>query len=116
MTALDMAILMGDVESTAQLLAAGADPDHLLKLFALTDLYEVTVLHPDKKKTKDLLADDDKVSTEYLRCMKNLDTMLNKDASSRNHYTDAQAAFNAISTSKKSHKLDAKKFHFNSNV
>ena len=62
MTALDMAILMGDVESTAQLLAAGADPDHLLKLFALTDLYEATVLHPDKKKTSSLLADDDKVS------------------------------------------------------
>jgi ankyrin repeat protein len=62
MTALDMAILMGDVESTAQLLGAGADPDHLLKLFALTDLYEVTVLNPDKKKTQSLLADDDKVS------------------------------------------------------
>jgi hypothetical protein len=63
MTALDMAILMGDVESTAQLLAAGADPDHLLKLFGLTDLYDVTVLHPDKKKTRDLLNDDDKVRT-----------------------------------------------------
>jgi len=62
MTALDMAILMGDVESTAQLLAAGADPEHLLKLFALTELYDVTVIHPDKKKTRDLLVDDDKVS------------------------------------------------------
>ena len=61
MTPLDMAILMGDVESTAQLLAAGADPDHLLKLFALTDLYDVTVVHPDKKKARDLLDDDDKV-------------------------------------------------------
>jgi len=61
MTPLDMAILMGDVESTAQLLAAGADPDHLLKLFALTDLYDVTVVHPDKKKTRELLDDDDKV-------------------------------------------------------
>ena len=61
MTPLDMAVLMGDVESTAQLLAAGADPDHLLKLFALTDLYDVTVVHPDKKKTRELLDDDDKV-------------------------------------------------------
>ena len=61
MTPLDMAILMGDVESTAQLLAAGADPDHLLKLFALTDLYDVTVVHPDRKKTRELLDDDDKV-------------------------------------------------------
>jgi len=61
MTPLDMAILMGDVESTAQLLAAGADPEHLLKLFALTDLYDVTVVHPDKKKTRELLDEDDKV-------------------------------------------------------
>ena len=61
MTPLDMAVLMGDVESTAQLLAAGADPDHLLKLFALTDLYDVTVIHPDRKKTRELLDDDDKV-------------------------------------------------------
>jgi ankyrin repeat protein/ribosomal protein L12E/L44/L45/RPP1/RPP2 len=61
MTALDMAILMGDIESTSQLLAAGADPDHLLKLFALTDLYDVTVIHPDKKKTRDLLDTDDKM-------------------------------------------------------
>jgi len=61
MTPLDMAILMGDVESTAQLLAAGADPEHLLKLFALTDLYDVTVIHPDKRKTRELLDDDDKV-------------------------------------------------------
>ena len=63
MTALDMAILMGDVESTAQLLAAGADPEHLLKLFALTDLYDVTVVHPDKKKTRELLEEDDKVGS-----------------------------------------------------
>lgn len=70
MTALDMAILMGDVESTAQLLAAGADPDHLLKLFGLTDLYETTVIHPDKKKVRELLAEDDKVCMRQDRCVR----------------------------------------------
>ena len=43
MTALDMAILNGDVESSAVLASAGGDPDHLMKMFALSDLYEVLV-------------------------------------------------------------------------
>ena len=69
MTPLDMAVLMGDVESTVQLLAAGADSDHLLKLFALTDLYDCTVVHPDKKKTRELLDMDDKVRFLFLFMM-----------------------------------------------
>jgi len=57
LTALDMAIVMGDVESTVMLLAAGGDPDHLLKLFAMTDLYKA-ITRPDKKKLRDLLNND----------------------------------------------------------
>ena len=91
MTPLDMAILMGDVESTAQLLAAGADPDHLLKLFALTDLYDVTVVHPDKKKTRELLDDDDKVCLFFY--------FLLKGAMCRRHLANTveQSVFGAVS-------------------
>lgn len=60
MTALDMAVVMGDVESTVMLLAAGGDPDHLLKLFAMTDLYKA-ITRPDKKKIRDLLNNDPNV-------------------------------------------------------
>lgn len=57
MTALDMAILLGDVESTAVLVAAGGDASHLVKMFALTDLYEA-MTQPDKKLVKELLTYD----------------------------------------------------------
>jgi len=56
-TALDMAILLGDVESTAVLIAAGADASHLMKMFAMSDLYEGIVL-VDKKRVKDLTTND----------------------------------------------------------
>lgn len=49
MTALDMAILNGDVESSAVLVSSGGDPDHLMKMFALSDLYEVLVLGQRKE-------------------------------------------------------------------
>lgn len=68
MTALDMAILNGYVESAAQLVCAGADPNHLLKMFASSDLYEaiVTMNH---KQLKDLLNYDDDldVNQPFLR-------------------------------------------------
>jgi len=35
MTALDLAILNGDMESAAVLIAAGGDPDHFLKMLSL---------------------------------------------------------------------------------
>lgn len=57
MTALDMAILLGDVESTAVLVAAGGDASHLVKMFALTDLYEA-MAQIDKKQVKELLTYD----------------------------------------------------------
>ena len=62
LTALDMAMLMGDIESTAQLVDAGADPDHLIKLFAMSDLYNNITVRPDKKKVKDQLTSDDKLN------------------------------------------------------
>ena len=49
MTALDMAILNGDVESSTVLVSASGDPDHLMKMFALSDLYEVLVLGQRKE-------------------------------------------------------------------
>jgi len=58
MTALDMAILLGDVESTVLLTAAGGDANHLMKLFALSDLYCNIAIKPDKKLVKELLASD----------------------------------------------------------
>jgi len=58
MTALDMAILMGDVESTVLLTAGGGDSDHLMKLFALSDLYGHIVTNPDKKRVKELIDSD----------------------------------------------------------
>ena len=54
MTALDMAILNGDVESTALLVSAGGDGNHLMKMFALTDLYEALTTQ-NRKEIKDLI-------------------------------------------------------------
>ena len=54
MTALDMSILNGDVESSAQLVSAGGDPDHLMKMFALSDIY-AAIAHGNKKEIKELL-------------------------------------------------------------
>ena len=58
LTALDMAMMFGDVESTAMMLAAGGDPDHLLKVLALTDLHGNISVRPDKKRVKALLESD----------------------------------------------------------
>lgn len=43
MTALDMAMLNGDIESTAILVCAGSDVNHLAKMFAVSDLYDPLV-------------------------------------------------------------------------
>ena len=59
LTPLDIAILNGDVESAALLLARGANPDHLLSTLALFDLYQcISALRPDKKYIKDVLDHD----------------------------------------------------------
>ena len=58
MTALDMAILNGDVESCAQLVAAGGDPDHLMKMFALSDMY-AAIARANRKDIKELLTYDE---------------------------------------------------------
>ena len=57
MTALDFAILNGDVESSAHLVCAGADPDHLMKLFAASDIYSA-IVHGKKKELINLLTYD----------------------------------------------------------
>ena len=51
MTALDLAILNGDVESSAVLAGAGADPNHFLKMIALKEFYH-TVTKGQTKEAK----------------------------------------------------------------
>lgn len=57
LTALDMAVLLGDIESTAILVSAGGDHRHLMKMFASSELYDAIVTF-DKKQVKHLLAYD----------------------------------------------------------
>ena len=57
LTALDMAILLEDVESTGHLIALGADPEHLLKMFALSDLHE-SITSGDRRLVEKLIAYD----------------------------------------------------------
>ena len=57
-TALDLAILHGDVDSAVLLVKAGADPEHLNKLMAATDLYHA-ITYVDKRKQKEVMADPD---------------------------------------------------------
>lgn len=58
MTALDMAILNGDVESSTQIVIAGGDPEHLVKVFSLSDLHKA-VVEGDNKRAKELLQVDE---------------------------------------------------------
>ena len=57
LTALDMAILLGDIESTATLVTAGGDHRHLMKTFASSELFDAIVTS-DKKQVKRLLTYD----------------------------------------------------------
>jgi ankyrin repeat protein len=59
MTALDMAILNGDIESAAILTCAGADTKHLLRIFSLSDLYEPLSRAARKEVKEQLLYDED---------------------------------------------------------
>ena len=57
LTALDMAILLEDVESTGLLISFGGDPEHLLKMFALSDLHE-SICSGDKRLVEKLISYD----------------------------------------------------------
>jgi hypothetical protein len=57
LTSLDMAILLGDIESTAILVCAGGDHRHLMKMFAASELFDAIVTF-DKKQVKKLLCYD----------------------------------------------------------
>jgi len=57
LTPLDMAILLGDVEATALLVFVGGDPDHLMKTFASSQLYDAVVA-VDRQLVKSLLRYD----------------------------------------------------------
>ncbi len=68
MTALDMAILNGDVESSAILVSSGGDADHLLKMFACSDLYEVLIGAQHRELRELLLYDEDlDINQPFLR-------------------------------------------------
>lgn len=58
MTALDMAVLHGDIQSVTQLTASGAQPLHLVRSLALNDLYCVLKSSSPKKDVKHLLCHD----------------------------------------------------------
>lgn len=60
MTALDMAILNGDIESCAILVCAGADGNHLMKLCSLSDLYD-PLTKASQKDVKNILMYDEHV-------------------------------------------------------
>ena len=68
MTALDMAILNGDVESSAILVSRGGDADHLMKMFALNDLY-ATLVAAQRRDLKELIHYDEDldVNTPFSR-------------------------------------------------
>jgi len=51
LTPLDMAVLLGDVESTAMLVSVGGNPDHLMKTFASSQLYDALV-EVDRQQVK----------------------------------------------------------------
>jgi len=57
LTPLDMAVLLGDVESTALLVSVGGNPDHLMKTFASSHLYDAVVA-VDRQQVKSLLRYD----------------------------------------------------------
>jgi len=57
LTPLDMAVLLGDVESTALLVSVGGNPDHLMKTFASSQLYDAVVA-VDRQLVKSLLRYD----------------------------------------------------------
>jgi len=57
LTPLDMAILLGDVESSALLVSVGGNPDHLMKTFASSQLYDAVVA-VDRQLVKSLLRYD----------------------------------------------------------
>lgn len=79
LTPLDIAILNGDMESSALLLSRGANPDHLMATLALSDLYHtITALRPDKKHIKDLLDNDKHLNVNNSFTTANIPTRLSE--------------------------------------
>ena len=58
LTPLDITMLNGDMESSAVLASAGADPNHLMKMLALKELYQA-VVNNQRKDVKQLLTFDE---------------------------------------------------------
>ena len=58
LTPLDITMLNGDMESSAVLASAGADPNHLMKMLALKELYQA-IVNDQRKDVKQLLTYDE---------------------------------------------------------
>ena len=78
MTALDLAILNGDVESSAVLTSAGADPNHFLKMLSLKELYQAIVTG-QRKDVKTLLACDEDLDIHQAFSRFNIDPQSNDE-------------------------------------
>lgn len=78
MTALDMAILLEDVDSTGLLVARGAEPEHLLKMFALSDMHEA-IVSGDKKLVEKLLTYDVDLDINHPFSTFNVETKTDED-------------------------------------
>ena len=59
LTALDLAMICGDVQSTVQLIVAGASPNHLQRLVAMADVYRCITTKPKKKYVEQLIKEND---------------------------------------------------------
>ena len=58
LTPLDITMLNGDMESSAVLASAGADPNHLMKMLALKELYQA-IINGQRRDVKQLLTFDE---------------------------------------------------------
>ncbi|CAD5120854.1 DgyrCDS9406 [Dimorphilus gyrociliatus] len=78
MTALDMAVLHGDIQSATQLTASGAQPLHLVRSLALNDLYCVLQSPSPKKDVKHLLCHDTHLDINMLLTKLNVSSKTDK--------------------------------------
>ncbi len=78
LTPLDITMLNGDMESSAVLASAGADPNHLMKMLALKELYQA-IVNNNRKEVKHLLTFDEDLDVNVPLSRFNLDSKSNDE-------------------------------------
>ena len=73
LTPLDITMLNGDMESSAVLASAGGDPNHLMKMLALKELY-LAIVNGQRKDVKQLLTFDEDLDVNLPFCRFNVDS------------------------------------------